>query len=274
MGWIIFKRDTQSIGRVDISDLDADKVVTWQNQYYGWLPLLMSFIVPILVAGVGWDDWAGGFVYAGCLRVFIIQQNTYCINSLAHWLGDQPFQRTKSPRDNLLAAVLTLGEGYHNFHHEFPNDYRNGIRLFDFDPTKWFIILLARIRLAFDLKTFSENETRKGRFQEQFQSMVEESKTISWGLREDQLPEMSAEEMQTTCGKGRFLICIDGIIYDISTFKDEHPGGNVILQGVGKDASALFQGETHSHTNAARNLLSRFRAGRLEENMDCERLIS
>lgn len=32
-----------------------------------------------------------GFVYGGILRIFFVQQATFCVNSLAHWLGDQPF---------------------------------------------------------------------------------------------------------------------------------------------------------------------------------------
>ena len=47
---------------------------------------------------------------------------------------------------------MTFGEGYHNFHHEFPSDYRNGIRFFDFDPTKWLIYSLSKLKLASNLK--------------------------------------------------------------------------------------------------------------------------
>lgn len=62
----------------------------------------------------------------------------------------------------MLTAVLTLGEGYHNFHHEFPQDYRNGIRFYHYDPTKWVIRGLSFFGLTSNLKQFSENEIRKG----------------------------------------------------------------------------------------------------------------
>ena len=87
----------------------------------------MALILPTMVCGLGWNDWLGGFVYAGILRIFFIQQATFCVNSLAHWLGDQPFDDRNSPRDHVITALVTLGEGYHNFHHEFPSDYRNAI---------------------------------------------------------------------------------------------------------------------------------------------------
>jgi stearoyl-CoA desaturase (Delta-9 desaturase) len=74
----------------------------------------MSLIVPTLVCGFGWGDWLGGFIYGGILRIFFVQQATFCVNSLAHWLGDQPFDDRNSPRDHVLTALVTLGEGYHN----------------------------------------------------------------------------------------------------------------------------------------------------------------
>ena len=52
-------------------------------------------------------------------------------------------------RDNSLVALLTMGEGYHNFHHRFPNDYRNGVRLADDDPTKRLVHGLAVIGAGF-----------------------------------------------------------------------------------------------------------------------------
>jgi stearoyl-CoA desaturase (delta-9 desaturase) len=51
-------------------------------------------------------------------------------------LGDQPFDDRYTPRNNLITALLILGEGWHNFHHEFPSDYRAGIEWYQYDPTK------------------------------------------------------------------------------------------------------------------------------------------
>lgn len=46
---------------------------------------------------------------------FFVQQATFCVNSLAHWLGDQPFDDRNSPRDHVITALVTLGEGYHKY---------------------------------------------------------------------------------------------------------------------------------------------------------------
>jgi len=123
MGWMLFKQDPSEIGRADISDLDEDPVMVWQLKNYLSVAFFFGIVFPALVAAT-WGDWKGGLVYAGILRFFFVQQATFCINSLAHFLGDQPFDDRNSPRDNVLTALVTLGEGYHNFHHEFPSDYR------------------------------------------------------------------------------------------------------------------------------------------------------
>ena len=59
-------------GKVDVSDLKENDIVMWQCRYYPWLVLAMVVVLPTLAAGVGWDDWKGGFVYAGFLRLVIV----------------------------------------------------------------------------------------------------------------------------------------------------------------------------------------------------------
>ena len=109
------KQNPKRIGRTDITDLNEDPVVIWQHRNYLKVVLFMSLVLPTIVAGLGWGDWLGGFIYGGILRVFFVQQATFCVNSLAHWLGDQPFDDRNSPRDHIFTALVTLGEGYVSF---------------------------------------------------------------------------------------------------------------------------------------------------------------
>ena len=60
-----------------------------------------------------------------------------------------------SAKDHWFAALITNGEGYHNYHHHFPADYRNGVRWYQWDPTKWIIAILAGLGMAWDLKKVS-----------------------------------------------------------------------------------------------------------------------
>jgi stearoyl-CoA desaturase (Delta-9 desaturase) len=135
IGWMILRQDPTKVGRTDISDLDADPVVVWQHKNYGKAVMVSAWLFPMVVAGVGWGDWWGGLVYAGVMRACFVQQATFCVNSLAHWIGEQPFDDRRTPRDHYITAFVTLGEGYHNFHHEFPSDYRR--LAFPLNFSKW-----------------------------------------------------------------------------------------------------------------------------------------
>jgi len=82
----------------------------------------------------------------------VLQHCTFCINSLCHYIGRQTYSSKCSARDSWLTALVTFGEGYHNYHHEFPYDYRNGVKPWQFDPTKWIIWTLSKVGLVKHLR--------------------------------------------------------------------------------------------------------------------------
>ncbi|KAH9439062.1 stearoyl-CoA 9-desaturase [Pyricularia oryzae] len=108
MGWMLLKQNPKKQGRTDITDLNEDPVVVWQHRNFLKCVIFMALVFPTLVAGLGWGDYWGGFIYGGILRVFFVQQATFCVNSLAHWLGDQPFDDRNSPRDHVITAWSPL----------------------------------------------------------------------------------------------------------------------------------------------------------------------
>lgn len=128
-------------------DLQNDPIVRWQHRHYILLVLGMNFGIP-LVLGLWHGDVLGMLLLLGAARLFIAHHFTFLINSLAHIWGSQPYSAENTARDNAVLAVLTLGEGYHNYHHCFQRDYRNGIHWWQFDPTKWLIRGLAALRLT------------------------------------------------------------------------------------------------------------------------------
>ncbi len=271
IGWMVMRQNPKRIGRTDISDLNDDPVVVWQHRNYIKTVIFMGMIFPCLVTGLGWGDWKGGFIYAGILRIFVVQQATFCVNSLAHWLGDQPFDDRNSPRDHVITALVTLGEGYHNFHHEFPSDYRNAIEWHQYDPTKWAIASWKWMGLAYDLKQFRSNEIEKGRIQQQQKKIDQKRAKLDWGVPLDQLPVMEWDDYTDQVSNGRCLVAVAGIVHDVTDFVNDHPGGkNMIRSGMGKDATAMFNGGVYNHSNAAHNLLSTMRVGVIRGGMEVE----
>ena len=271
LGWMVFKQNPRRIGRTDISDLNEDPVVVWQHKNYLSCVIVMALVIPTLVCGFGWGDWLGGYVYAGILRIFFIQQATFCVNSLAHWLGDQPFDDRNSPRDHVITALVTLGEGYHNFHHEFPSDYRNAIKWWQYDPTKWFIWAAKQLGLAYDLKQFRQNEIEKGRLQQLQKKLDQKRSTLDWGTPLEQLPVVHWDDFVADAKDGKALVAIAGVIHDVTDFIKDHPGGKALISSaIGKDATSMFNGGVYQHSNAAHNLLSTMRVGVLRGGMEVE----
>ncbi|KAG4300639.1 hypothetical protein PCK1_003068 [Pneumocystis canis] len=269
-GWMLFRQDPRKITHPDISDLKSDPIVMWQHRNYFKVLLIMGFLFPMFVAGLGWGDWRGGFFFSGVCRLVAVQHATFCVNSLAHWVGHQPFDDRHSPRDHLLTALATLGEGYHSFHHEFPMDYRNAIFWYQYDPTKWLIVLFKMLGMAHHLKKFPSNEIQKGVLQQKQKKLDQLKNQLNWGTPLDQLPVIEFEEFQERATT-ESLILIAGIVYNVHHFMDSHPGGRALLSSaIGKDATASFNGGVYDHSNAAHNLLSSMRVAIVRGGMEVE----
>jgi stearoyl-CoA desaturase (delta-9 desaturase) len=167
IGWLLFRRSLDT-PLTWVRDLQKDRLVWFQHQYYVPIALLMGFVVP---SAIGWA-WGGpvaalgAFLIAGVARIVFVHHTTFFINSLCHWIGDRPYSSHCSARDSFLMALFTFGEGYHNFHHEFQHDYRNGVKPWQFDPTKWTIWLLSKIGLVKNLRTVNEEKILKAQIAE------------------------------------------------------------------------------------------------------------
>jgi stearoyl-CoA desaturase (delta-9 desaturase) len=157
MGWLLFKQNDQvySEENTKSGDLYSDKLVVWQLHNWVWVGVVVTFVVPTII-GLAWGDALGAMVVAGLVRSVLNHHATFLINSLSHCVGKQTYSDKHTARDNLFTAFLTCGEGYHNYHHEFPSDYRNGVRAWDWDPTKWVIKGLSLVKMTTDLKTIHE----------------------------------------------------------------------------------------------------------------------
>ncbi|MAB80953.1 MAG: hypothetical protein CMJ89_16525 [Planctomycetes bacterium] len=158
--WIFYK-DTE--GELEgVKDLQADPLVHFQHRYYLPLVAVSGFILPAAL-GMLWGDWIGALLVVGFLRLVVQWHATFAVNSVAHTIGNQPYSKKNSARDSFWTALVTLGEGYHNFHHKFQLDYRNGIRWYQFDPTKWAIWSLSCLGITGDLRRTPESKIRQAR---------------------------------------------------------------------------------------------------------------
>ncbi|KZT41980.1 delta9-fatty acid desaturase [Sistotremastrum suecicum HHB10207 ss-3] len=271
IGWQLVKPRVKP-GHADTIDLSNDAVVQWQHQNYFVLVLIFGYILPAIIGGVFWGDAWGAFYYAGLVRMTVVHHCTFAVNSLAHAFGDAPFDDKHTPRDHVLTALLTLGEGYHNFHHEFPMDYRNAIKWYQYDPTKWFIYGCQLFGLASQLRLFPDNEIKKGELNMQLKKLKTTQDSLVWPASPEDLPIVDWETFQRE-SKERHLIVVSGFIHDIADFVENHPGGRaLIVSQIGKDATAAFFGGVYDHSNAAHNLLSMRRVGVLHGGVEIAKI--
>jgi len=167
IGWMLRAYPSGRNDFANIPDLKKDRMLAFQHRYYVPLAIAANVGLPVAAGLVFGDVW-GMLILAGVLRLVWSHHVTFFINSLAHMWGSRPYTEDNSARDNPLIAVVTYGEGYHNFHHIFAHDYRNGVRWWQWDPTKWLIAGLERVGLARRLKRTPVFQIRRALLAMQF----------------------------------------------------------------------------------------------------------
>eukprot|EP00026_Physarum_polycephalum_P003701 Phypoly_transcript_03715.p1 GENE.Phypoly_transcript_03715~~Phypoly_transcript_03715.p1 ORF type:complete len:771 (+),score=67.31 Phypoly_transcript_03715:41-2353(+) len=277
-GWTLFKSEPSESTRLPINmdDLYKDPLLRWQYDYFVPLSIFVGMIFPSGMCYL-WEDLAGGICYNIGVRILVVHHAIYFVNSLAHYWGEAPYADEHTSRDSFLAAILTLGEGYHNFHHEFPFDYRNGAKFYQWDPNKWIIAGLSYVGQTYDLKITPERLIKKCELQMQQKKVKEFADKEDWGITNDVFPTISRATFDKLAAEGFKLIIIQGGIYDVSDFFLEHPGGTKVMESFfGKDATNAFTGGIYKHSNAARNRLLQYQIGICAEEDDwlCENLSS
>jgi stearoyl-CoA desaturase (Delta-9 desaturase) len=168
IGWMLRSYPSGEPDFSTVRDLQRDPMVMWQHNHYLLAALSTNFGLPLLLGYLVGDVW-GVFLLAGVLRLVVSHHFTFFINSLAHMWGSQPYTDGNTARDNAVVALLTYGEGYHNFHHMFAHDYRNGLRWWQWDPSKWFISGMSLLGLTRNLKRVPWFKIQRALLDNQFQ---------------------------------------------------------------------------------------------------------
>ena len=166
MGWKMYETHPEVIkGRkmIDCSDLLADRIVKFQHDYYYYISLPICFIFPTVIPWYFWnEDPLLAFMWCGCTRLAITFHSTWCINSVAHLYGYKPYDSTLHAFEHKFLGPWALGEGWHNYHHAFPRDYRaSEIDGWGQNVTTKLIEFLNRFGLTYDLKTVSEEHVAR-----------------------------------------------------------------------------------------------------------------
>ena len=166
VGWLLCRKhpDVKLKGKqIDLSDLLADPVVRFQRQFYIPLVILCWGVFPVIVPYYFWDESLVVLLFGNIFRYVLTLHQTWLVNSAAHIYGTHPYNLKLKPTENFLVSYLTLGEGFHNYHHTFPWDYsasEHGWNV-NYNPATGIIDLLAYFNLASDLRKVSKDVVMK-----------------------------------------------------------------------------------------------------------------
>ncbi|XP_069699831.1 acyl-CoA Delta-9 desaturase-like isoform X2 [Periplaneta americana] len=164
VGWLLMKKHPDVISKgkkIDVSDLEKDPVVVFQRKYYLILMPVLAFILPTMLPVYLWDEDLWVSWHMSLLRWTAGLNVTWLVNSAAHIWGYKPYDRNISPVENPIVSFLAYGEGWHNYHHVFPFDYKTSELVFTINFTTAFINFFALLGWAYDLKTVSKETIRK-----------------------------------------------------------------------------------------------------------------
>ncbi|XP_020298166.1 acyl-CoA Delta(11) desaturase-like [Pseudomyrmex gracilis] len=165
IGWLLIRKHPDVLKKgatISCSDLEKDPFVVFQRKYYLYLVFVLSFIVPTLVPWLVWNEslWYSGI--ASITRYCITIHLTASVNSLGHRWGMRPYDNSISPVENAVISVLVCGEGWHNYHHVFPWDYKTAeFGSYTMNITTAFIDFFAFVGWAYDRKTASTDIVKK-----------------------------------------------------------------------------------------------------------------
>ncbi|XP_078044272.1 acyl-CoA Delta(11) desaturase-like [Augochlora pura] len=154
VGWAMKRRHPllrQKQREVDWSELEKDKLLMFQYNYYGVLYAVFGVMLPVSVPVFAWGEtvWNSYFV-SYIVPYMIVLHATWSINSFAHTFGSKPYDTRVRATESIVTILSTLGDGFHNFHHAFPWDYR--LTNSPYSLHAKLIELFAYMGLAYDLK--------------------------------------------------------------------------------------------------------------------------
>ncbi|KAL6427780.1 hypothetical protein ACFW04_008308 [Cataglyphis niger] len=157
IGWVAMKEDpefTEKSKHLNLSDVTSDPVVIFGEKYFVLLQLFFCFIIPTMLPVYLWNEtWSRAIISQVFIRYMITLNTVWTVNSIAHAWGTRPYNKNIKPTDNNIINYVTIGEGYHNYHHVFPWDYRSAeIGNDKINYTTFFINICAKLGLAYDLR--------------------------------------------------------------------------------------------------------------------------
>lgn len=155
--WIMNNREHESFrdrGSIYPKDFAKYPELIWLERYNLLMPVLLGVGCFLLYS------WAG--VVWFLISTMFLWHGTFTINSLSHMFGRRRFDTTDTSRNNIVLALITLGEGWHNNHHAYAGGAKAGFYWYEIDITYYGLLLMSKLGLIRDLGAPPKTVLAKG----------------------------------------------------------------------------------------------------------------
>ena len=125
---------------------EKDPIISFIDRTF-LLWVVVGLVFPYAIAGLD------GLLWGGLVRIAVVNHVTWAVNSVCHTFGSQPFAIKDESRNNWLVGLLAFGEGWHHNHHAFPAMAYHGMNWRQFDMSALVIKIMARLKLAWNVKS-------------------------------------------------------------------------------------------------------------------------
>lgn len=195
VGWLLVRKhpEVKEKGKgIEMKDMEEDIVLMFQKKYYLILMPIVCFVIPTVVPVYMWNEsWGNAWFVATLFRYTFTLNMTWLVNSAAHMWGSKPYDKYINPSQNLGVSLMALGEGWHNYHHVFPWDYKTAeLGNYRANFTTAFIDFFARIGWAYDLKTVPMSMVKR-----RVERTGDGSHEV-WGWGDKDMPQEDIDEAQ------------------------------------------------------------------------------
>ncbi|MDN5203780.1 acyl-CoA desaturase [Fulvivirgaceae bacterium BMA10] len=159
VGWIVGPDYKETDYKI-INDYAKYPELVWLNKYHLIPPLFLALVVMALGGIFNGGSITLMFSNAGLsaliigffLSTVILYHGTFSINSIMHKFGKKRYDSGDESKNNLILALITLGEGWHNNHHYYEVAARQGFFWWEIDITFYILKFFSWIGLIWDLK--------------------------------------------------------------------------------------------------------------------------
>ncbi|XP_062535970.1 stearoyl-CoA desaturase 5 isoform X3 [Armigeres subalbatus] len=166
VGWLMLRKHPECIkkGRlIDMSDITSDPVVQFHHKHFVLMKILFCFVLPTFIPWYFFGETFSMAFFSQCFVRYVLSLNfTWLVNSAAHIYGNRPYDQRIRPVENKAVSIVAMGEGWHNYHHVFPWDYKAAeLGAYSVNVTTFWLDMFAKIGWAYDLKEPSKELVRR-----------------------------------------------------------------------------------------------------------------